>query len=273
MKILAIVGSRKQGNTDKTISCFLEILKQDYPEVECKTINLFDYSIKPCISCKKCILISEDSCPLKDDIGLLFREICECDGLIVASPNFVSNVSGIMKLFIDRLAYLGHRPRFFNKWVLRIVTSAGPGGAKECMKALMNLWEYSGFNTMKGLTLMTPPYRKTEEVLNEKNDLLRKKVADFHKNISLQKNQKPSLHMLVTYNFYKAISVSNPSFMKENYKCDFQYYNEKGWLNKEKYYFDERNIGVIVKIISRVFFLIFSVLSNKILQNQAGSTI
>jgi len=49
-------------------------------------------------------------CPLAYEVALIRTKMDAADGLIVASPVYVDDVSGLMKNPLDRLAYLSHRP-------------------------------------------------------------------------------------------------------------------------------------------------------------------
>lgn len=57
----------------------------------------------------------EELCPLKDDRDLLIGRMMSSDGVVLASPNYSFQVSAIMKIFLDRLGFVFHRPRFFGK--------------------------------------------------------------------------------------------------------------------------------------------------------------
>lgn len=105
-KIISICGSpRKDGNTAVLLS---EALKGagDYG-AETEEIFLLDYNIGFCDGCEKCYVndgrkIGE--CSLKDDMtNYLVDKIYHCDGLILGTPSYWSNVSAIMKNFIDRM--------------------------------------------------------------------------------------------------------------------------------------------------------------------------
>jgi len=83
---------------------------------------LRDYNLKVCKGCKLCLDKCEELCPLKDDRDNLFEKIENSYGVIFASPNYSFNVSGLMKIFLDRFGYIFHRPRFFGKAFTNIVT-------------------------------------------------------------------------------------------------------------------------------------------------------
>lgn len=99
MKVLAISGSpRKEGIVSRLATQVLEGAKENGHETE--NINLYDYDLNYCRGCWKCAFKGE--CVLKDDFNALFNKVKEADVLVLASPTYWSNVSGIMKTFLDR---------------------------------------------------------------------------------------------------------------------------------------------------------------------------
>lgn len=57
-------------------------------------------------------------------------------GVVFATPNYSLNVSGIMKTFLDRLAFVFHRPRFFGRAFMGVVVQGIYGGRGFCATAL-----------------------------------------------------------------------------------------------------------------------------------------
>ena len=51
----------------------------------------------------------------------------DADGIIVASPVYAMNVTALLKNFLDHTAYFYHRPEFFTKKALVVVSTAGAG--------------------------------------------------------------------------------------------------------------------------------------------------
>jgi len=86
--------------------------------------------------CFRCIAEGEAFCPVHDGRDDLLDRLDACDGAIFASPNYVQNVSGLYKTFVDRFAWICHRPRFYPKPALAVATSAGPFGLKETLAAI-----------------------------------------------------------------------------------------------------------------------------------------
>ena len=87
-------------------------------------VVLSDYDIGVCRGCKSCTNRGEERCPLKDDRDVLIEKMMASDGVVFASPNYSFQVSAIMKIFLDRLAFLFHRPRFHGKTFTGIVVQA-----------------------------------------------------------------------------------------------------------------------------------------------------
>lgn len=99
MNILGIVGSRrKNGNTFNIVS---EVLKGgEESGAETNLIYLGDYRIAPCTGCEGCS--DSFSCIIKDDFQTIVSLMREADGIVMGSPTYWYNVSGDMKIFLDR---------------------------------------------------------------------------------------------------------------------------------------------------------------------------
>ncbi len=121
MKLLAICGSPRKGNSYKA----LDSIRESIPQTDLEIIQLKDLSFDMCRGCYGCVLKGEEKCPIKDEKGLIFQKMMEADGLILVSPVYSHMVSAPMKNFFDRFAYLAHSPQFFNKFAMSIVTSSG----------------------------------------------------------------------------------------------------------------------------------------------------
>ena len=107
MKILAINGSHRKGNTDFMLDMVLKSAHGNGAETE--LIELRQKNIKFCDendnSCPKTL-----KCGLKDDMAEIYPKLEAADIIILASPSFFSNVTAIMKNFMDRC-----NPYWFNK--------------------------------------------------------------------------------------------------------------------------------------------------------------
>lgn len=99
MKVLALVGSaRKKGNTSSLIARALTPFQEN--GASCKTIYLNDLNIKPCTGCEACS--KSNTCIQKDGMQDIYPKLREADILLAGSPTYFYNMSGLMKMFIDR---------------------------------------------------------------------------------------------------------------------------------------------------------------------------
>jgi multimeric flavodoxin WrbA len=124
MKITIINGSPRglKGNTGQIVRVFEEALKKEGADIE--IINLADISINPCRGCEVCS--KTGSCVIKDDVPGVQRTMLASDGIVLASPNYMMNVSGHMKMFMDRCFTHVHCQTMVGKYGAALVTSAGP---------------------------------------------------------------------------------------------------------------------------------------------------
>ena len=110
MKILAICGSPRKGNTEFMLNKVLE----GAGDVEKELILLRNLDIKPCTGCDICYNEGKP-CPIEDDMKQLYEKLLKADVIVFGSPNYFKNVSGLMKNFIDRTNAIVEPPRLKNK--------------------------------------------------------------------------------------------------------------------------------------------------------------
>ncbi|NLG28026.1 MAG: flavodoxin family protein [Chloroflexi bacterium] len=108
MNVLGISGSpRPNGNTAQAVQHALEILRAY--DVETTYIGLASKEITPCDGCLSCNL---GKCRWTDDMNEIYEALQRCDGLILGSPVYMGQVSGIMKLMMDRTVMLRTASKF-----------------------------------------------------------------------------------------------------------------------------------------------------------------
>ena len=95
MKILGISGSSRIKNTDFMLRIVLDATGLDYELIRLKDKNIFQ-----CLNCKSCHNTFE--CVQKDDMQPLYQKLIEADVVVLGSPTYFDNVTGIMKKFMDR---------------------------------------------------------------------------------------------------------------------------------------------------------------------------
>lgn len=106
MKITVFNGSPRaeKGNTHFMVKAFLEGAEKSGAVTN--NIFLSKKKINPCKGCFTCWLKTPGVCVFKDDMKSLHSEVLSSDIIVFAFPLYVDNVSGQMKIFMDRLMTL-----------------------------------------------------------------------------------------------------------------------------------------------------------------------
>ena len=99
MKVIGICASPRKGNTEQMVSWVLSACAASGAKVE--LVNLREIDMKQCKGCNHCYGTGKP-CIIDDDIFSLFDKIENADAVIFGTPNYFTNVSGLMKCFIDR---------------------------------------------------------------------------------------------------------------------------------------------------------------------------
>jgi len=228
-KIVAFVGSARKRYTYDATSQFLANLMK-LGEYETEIVMLGDQKVGTCRGCKVCFVRGEEFCPMKDDRDLLIGKMMAADGVVFATPNYTFQVSGIMKIFLDRLGFICHRPRFFGKAFTGIVTQGVNGGGK-ILKYLGFLAMTLGFNTVKG-SCHTAFEPMTEKNRRKWDRDLAAHARRYHVMLTKPGLPPPSLIGMVAFRFSRT-SMRN---LLDDRSRDFNYFRDKGWFESDYYY-------------------------------------
>ena len=151
MKILIINGSpRVNGLTAGILHSLEKSLITQGADVE--FYNLSELSMSQCRGC--CACYTTGHCHMNDDAEKLSRVNEEADGLILGTPTYASNVSGYMKVLIDR----GHfviEQLLTGKYCVTVTTGENYG-SHDAARVLKNLVLYSGGKLVKNMIVNAP---------------------------------------------------------------------------------------------------------------------
>ncbi len=107
MKIVLVNGSPKgrRSNTQIMAEAFL----QGAQAAGAETLNIFlaEKEIRYCRGCFSCWLKTPGSCIIDDDMKSILTEAEGTDVLALASPLYIDTISGMLKVFMDRLVVKG----------------------------------------------------------------------------------------------------------------------------------------------------------------------
>jgi len=244
MKVTAIIGSaRKKGSYQSTLQ-FLQHL-QSYGNIDYEIVALKDYQLMVCWGCKKCFEQGEEFCPSRDDRDQLIEKIRRSDGVVFASPNYSFHVSAFMKIFLDRLGFMFHRPQFFGKTFTNIVYQGIYGGRK-INRYLDFIGSGLGFRVVKGicLTSVEPVSEKSQRKINRKVARLSRR---FYSRLQENAYPGPSLFDLMKFRMSR---TSIRRMLDENNR-DYTWYRDQGWF--ESGYFYPVELNPFQRMAGRIF--------------------
>jgi len=248
MKILVIMGSPRKGNTYRAAERIREILQEHGP-VEWECVMLRDVNLEQCRGCYTCFPRGEENCPIKDDASLLEQKMKDADGVILASPVYGFQVSGLMKVFIDRHSYIFHRPRFFRQKAL-LLTTAGIGGIKDVLDYLDLVARIWGFEVAARVGILTSatmdplPAHRVEE--NERK--LRKAAEAFLAALRRGTRVKPGFMDVMFFHVGRAGTADT----RDLSPADHTYWTDQGWLQEGRRYFVDVPVNPLYHAIGTV---------------------
>ncbi len=229
IRVTILVGSpQKRGATFRAAEKFAAHLEAR-GGVKTRVLWLGDFKIGTCRGCKLCVTRGEDTCPLKDDRDLAVGEMLAADAFVFAAPNYSWPVPGLLKVFLDRLAYALHRPRFHGKSATTVVV-AGIGFGGRVRKYLEFVEGNLGFNVVRGSVSKTLE-PMTRKALAKMDDRLSRQARRFHKQLMRPEFQTPSLLKLAMFRMGRTGIRLNAQGL-----LDWDYYRDKGWFESDYYY-------------------------------------
>ena len=204
MKILVIHGSMRRGNTYELTKEIMDNLAAK-SDVELTEISVSDLDLPFCVSCHTCFSKGEEYCPDYSVMRSIESALLGCDGVILSGVTYLWSLNAAMKNILDHLAYLFHRPAFFGKKGMVIVTSAG-AGEKHVAKYLKTVLGQWGIN---GAIMLTQNAKKHEVSNPAKVSAKLNFTADcFYKLIKSNKPLAPTIKNIVVHNAFRAMSLS-----------------------------------------------------------------
>jgi multimeric flavodoxin WrbA len=99
--VVCVLGSpRKKGNSQALAAKVLETCEQ--MGATGQSFSLYQMDFRGCIACLGCKKGAEE-CVLRDDLTPLLRAMKDADILVLASPIYFGDITGVMKCFVDRM--------------------------------------------------------------------------------------------------------------------------------------------------------------------------
>ena len=218
MQVLLISSSPHQEKSS-TFLLAKEVLRGLSEEgISGETLHLDNFRVffcKHCENCHKKIL----KCSLKDDVGMILQKMLEAEAILLASPNYINQVTASMKALFDRSAHFIHCKRLEGKYIAAVVSS-GSGQNQEVLDYLKYYATTCGAQYSGGVSAQQ---QFGKEKKNEAFKLGKKIAADLREKKQyadqLQEIQKGKQY------FARVIQVR-----KDDWQEEYKYWSQKGWL-------------------------------------------
>ena len=210
---------------------------------------LKDVNLEQCRGCYTCFARGEEYCPIKDDASNLEQKMLDADGVIFATPVYGLQVSGLMKVFIDRHSYLFHRPRFFRQKAL-ILTTAGAVGIKEVLNYLDLVARIWGFDVAARVGILSSATMEPLPAHREQEDerRLQKAAAAFLEALQRGTRSRPGLMDVIFFHVGRAPSAE----LGERAPADHHYWADQGWLEKGRRYYVDVPVNPLYHFIGQI---------------------
>lgn len=237
MKYVIINGSPRKKNSWAVVKQVKKSLNGEFEE-----IHLMKEKIPLCAGCYKCICIGEDRCPHYDKVHPIAEKLLDADGIIITSPVYALNVTALLKNLFDHTAYFYHRPAFFTKKALVVVTTAG-SGHKSTAKYMDETLRHWGVNKVYKLAF------KCGGMENLDKKAIDKVAGKFGRDVESGKLHSPKLGDIIFYEVWRAMSLDDGPF-----EPDKKYWRETGLINQD--FAPEVKLGIFKKIFAKLMFAI-----------------
>lgn len=250
MTILIINSSgRSNGNTERLLKVLnnqlLAIADKRKIALDIKHVLLSRQDIQICRGCRSCF--DKGNCPIKDDITRIEESLLSCDALIIASPVYSEDVNGIMKNFIDRMAFYSHRPTFYGKCAIAISTS-GSGSSNHTLNTLKNALTAWGFHVLLTNKFRMGAYMKDDCIEKQYSSKLHNIATDLIDAIQNGKALKPTFFSLIAFH----IQQKYYRFSDRAGTIDRTYWEENGWLDPHVHFYIANRCNQMKLLLARV---------------------
>lgn len=214
-KITVLLGTKRKMNTYRLLSQIEALLSPH--NIELEIVELYRYEIKDCIGCEQCIL--KGKCVLTDDADALMQQLSTSDGIILASPVYLQQVSGRIKTFFDRTCCWYHRPVLAGKPILCVASTKG-SGLKATLSYLDNIATQWG---------AIPAGSVGRSIFNQETPVNQKEISKFLHYLNHPEHFAPSFSQLMSFEVQKALS-------QHLNHLDTEYWQKMGWVSKPYFY-------------------------------------
>lgn len=234
-KILIINSSIRKQSTYSILKR-IESLLSNY---EVEFLSLKDFEIKPCIGCENCL--RRGKCNIRDGAEIILQKMSGADGIIIGTPVYLRQISGYLKVLIDRGCAWYHRSPLVGKPIF-FVSSTQASGSKQAVRYLNDL-------SIQWGTINTGSISRT--MFNLDKDISLKSLSKFKYYLEDGNivKYRPDFKQIIEFNTQKVLAVNI-------LPLDLTYWQDKGYIDKPYYY--KCRINIFYRITGFLYFRMLS---------------
>jgi multimeric flavodoxin WrbA len=188
--------------------------------ITCESLHLADFEMSFCRHCELChkkIM----QCSIKDEVYVILRKMLEADGIVLASPNYINQVTAAMKTLFDRSTHFIHCKRLLGKYTAGVVSS-GSGQNQAVLDYIGYYSNICGAQYSGGISALQQFGGEKKE---EAAELGRKMAAEMQ----AQKKYPQQLKIIEEGRDYFSWIIK---LRKDDWLQEYTYWVEKGWLKE-----------------------------------------
>jgi multimeric flavodoxin WrbA len=163
MKVVAVCGSHRKGNTEWMLNTLRARLTSNGAEVELILLRKAD--VKMCLACLKCEEGGRKRpgvCKIQDDMNAIYPKLMAADCLVFGTPAYFDLMTGLLKNFLDRTCAIW--PHLDGKYL------AGVAVAEEGIgQAVANVKTYGDLCGMKWVGSVTGLAKNPGDIARDEN--------------------------------------------------------------------------------------------------------
>lgn len=234
-KILIINASMRRKST----YALLKRIEAHLGAFEVEFLEIKNFDIWPCVGCENCL--RNGQCNIRDDAEALLDKMSKADGLIIGTPVYIRQISGYLKMLIDRGCAWYHRSPLIGKPIF-FVTSTQVSGSKQAVAYLKDV-------SIQWGTIYAGALSRT--MFNFENAVTFGSVSKFlyYMDESNKRHYKPSLKQILEFYTQKVLAI-------HVLPLDLKFWSENGYLDQR--YFYECRINIFKRILGYAYFRMLS---------------
>jgi len=221
MKILAINGSPRTIRSTTRILANFVLDGTAEAGAETEIVDLCDFRVTPCTACEACSF--NGICVNDDDVPAIVARMKDADGIVFASPVYIDNIPGQMKIFFDRLADAIHYQVLAGKYGCSVATTHTSGG-DDVIAYQNRVLNYLGVVAVGGISVATGGNTEAVDAAGASSRAIGKKLA--HAIRDGFSDQKQEEEIAGNRAFFRDIVEENRDFRPE----DYERWVRMGWI-------------------------------------------